>query len=62
MAQQSLYGNQFCIGIEHLGSHSMAQVMTGDLKSCLFGIILDAFLNPSDGEGKASAGAFLDEE
>ena len=62
MAQEVLYGDQFSIGVEHLGSHGMAQMMTGCPESSLFSVVLHSFLNASNRQGLASIESLLVQE
>jgi len=62
MAEKVLYGDQFSIGIEHLGGHGMAQMMTGGLESGLSPVIFHPFLNASNRERLTSVESLVIQE
>ena len=51
MAQEILNGGEIGIGIEQLGGHGMAKMMTRHLELGLAGISFHAPLNAADGDG-----------
>lgn len=62
MAEKILYGDQLCIGVEHLRGHGMTELMRRYPETRLFRIILHPLLNASDRQGLATIGSLLIQE
>ena len=59
VTEQILDGGDFRFGVQQLGGHGVAQLVTAGLQSGLFRVVFDAFLDPSNRYGLSLAGAFF---
>lgn len=62
MSQKILNRNQIGIGIQKLGRHRMAELMTGNIQSCLARIVLHPFLDTPNRDRFSLAGSFIDQK